>query len=465
MKKFLLFILCIVLLYLIPQSSLIETARNSSYSPLYAKNEILLKFKSGILTNQIEILMSEINLKEIEEIPHINVHRVKIPSRYSINEIIEVLNENPLVEYAEPNYILYLASIPNDPYFKYQWALRNIGQEIAPPEFNLYHGNPNSDIKAWKAWDIEKGNEYIIIGVVDTGVALNHPDLKNNIISSGRDFANNDFYAMDDHGHGTHVAGIISASSNNGTGVTGVCWKCKILPVKVFNENAIGLTSWVANGIIWAADHGARVINLSLGGPDVVPNRTLKEAIKYAFNKNVVLVAAAGNDGKEGVWYPAAWDDYVIAVSATDYNDKFVTFEDTDGRWGSNYGPEVDVAAPGYYILSTWGMNLWLRGHPGWRGYSYGNKTSMSTAFVSGEAALILSHMPSLSNKEVMNIIRYTADDVNSNIYPGKDIYIGYGRINLKKALDFVELLKRANEITLPFQRKKHKKIPSDNYY
>jgi len=411
------------------------------FSPSYVSNEILVKFKPNLLLNQVNITIASYDSEIIEEIPQINVYRLKIPSKYSLEEMISAFNKNPDVMYAEPNYFLYLASIPNDPYFHYQYALRNTGQEIAPPEFNFPRGTPGADIKAIKAWDIETGNKTIVVGIVDTGVDIDHPDLKNNILSSGRDFANDDYNAMDDHGHGTHVAGIIAAETNNNTGVSGVCWECKILPVKVFDRNAKGQTAWVANGIIWAADQGVRVINLSLGGPDVIPNITLENAIKYAYEKNIILIAAAGNDGTKGVWHPAAYDNYVLAVSATDHNDHLVTLQSTGELWGSNFGPEVDVAAPGINILSTWPVNLWRRGHPGWKGYNYIFGTSMSTAFVSGMAALIVSHAPWLKNWRVMNIIRYSAEDVNNASYPGKDIFLGYGRINLNKASALIDLI------------------------
>lgn len=412
----------------------------------YVENEILVKFKSFVSKSQIGSISDHYNSKKIEKIPRIDVYRFKIPSSYSVEEAVELFKSHPDVDYAEPNYWLYLASNPNDSYFKYQWALENTGQRIGPEQFDFPNGNAGSDIKATEAWEIETGNENTLVGIVDTGVDTGHPDLKNNIFSSGRDFANDDYNAQDDHGHGTHVAGIIGAQGNNSLGVTGVCWKCKILPVKVFNKNAAGNAAWVVNGIIWAADHDVRVINMSLGGPDVVVNQALEDAIMYAYQKNIVLVAAAGNDGTEGVWYPAAYDDYVLAVAATDYNDRYIDLELTNGWFGSNYGPEVDVAAPGLDILSTWGRNLWRRGHQGWNGYNYGNKTSMSTAFVSGLAALIISHYPWLENWQVMDIIRYSADDINASEHEGEDIYIGFGRINAKRALEVAQAYERRRE-------------------
>jgi len=409
-------------------------------SSLWEENEILVKFKPHVSSQQIQVTIDYYESKKIEKISRIDVYRLKLSSGFSVEEALEIFKNNPDVEYAEPNYRLFLASDPNDPYFKYQWALKNTGQRIGPEQFDFPHGTPGSDIKATEAWEIETGNDNVIVGIVDTGVDMGHRDLENNILNSGRDFANNDYDATDDHGHGTHVAGIIGAEGHNHRGVSGVCWKCKMIPAKVFNNEAKGNAAWVVKGIIWVADQGVRVINMSLGGPDVVVSKTLENAIQYAYEKDIVLVAAAGNDGTEGVWYPAAYDKYVLAAAATDYNDDYIDLELTSGWFGSNYGPEVDVAAPGLDILSTWGRNLDRRGRPGWSGYNYGNKTSMSTAFVSGLAALIISHYPWLENWQVMDIIRDSADDINSSQYPGEDIYIGFGRINAKRALEKAQI-------------------------
>ena len=400
------------------------------------EGEILIRFRPDIDRAAIRTFMLSSQVQDLEVIPGIDVHRLKILSGSSLPDKLAVLSRDSRVEFAEPNYCLHLAStIPNDPYFRFQWAMQNTGQPIAPPAFYLPSGTAGADIKASEAWDVFQGTTATIVGVVDTGVDLTHPDLINHIVSSGLDFPNNDDVAQDDHGHGTHVAGTIGAEGNNGLGVSGVNWNVQILPIKVFDEGALGKTSWVANGIIYAASHGARVINMSLGGSDVVVNQTLELAIKYAYDRNVVMVAAAGNDGLAGVWYPAAYNPYVLAAAATDQNDQRVTLDSTDGLFGSNYGPEVDVAAPGIDILSTWGIGLYKRGHPGFQGYVYNWGTSSSTAFVSGLAALLISFQPELSNSDVMAIIKFSADDVNFATLPGRDDYLGYGRINASRAL------------------------------
>ncbi len=400
------------------------------------EGEVLVKFKPSVTAGQIAAALRASGGREIEVMRGIGVHRVGTPSGKGFPASLEALRRDPRVEFAEPDYCLHLAGlVPNDPYFGYQWALQNTGQPIAPASFGLRSGTPGADIKAADAWTVFQGSAETVVGVVDTGVDLVHPDLVNRIHSPGIDFVNNDDSAQDDHGHGTHVAGIIAAEANNGLGISGVNWNVRILPIKVFNRNALGQTSWVANGIIYAATHGARVINMSLGGRDVIVNQTLELAVKFAYDQNVVMVAAAGNDGIAGVWYPAAYKPYVLAAAASDQNDRRVTLDATGDKWGSNTGPEVDVAAPGLDIISTWPFGLFQRGHPGFPGYVYDWGTSMSTAFVSGLAALIVSYRPDLTNRDVMAIIRWSADDVNSATLPGRDEEMGFGRVNAARAL------------------------------
>jgi subtilisin family serine protease len=407
-------------------------------------DEVLVKFKPAANRADIHRLLTTSRTFDLETLSGIGVHRLGLAPGADLASALAGLRRDPDVAFAEPDYCLRLAStISNDPYFSFQWALRNTGQPLGPPSLKIPSGKPGADIKAAEAWDLVPTGAPTIVGVVDTGVDLTQPDLADHIVSPGIDFPNNDFSAQDDHGHGTHVAGIIAAVVNNGLGVAGVNPNARILPAKVFNRNAVGLTSWVANGIIWAAANGARVINMSLGGRDVVVNQTLELAIKFAYDRNVVLVAAAGNDGTAGVWYPAAYDDYVLAAAATDQNDQYVSKSMTDGAFGSNFGPEVDVAAPGLDILSTWGIGLYQRGHPGFPGYVYDWGTSMSTAFVSGLASLIISSRPELTNRQVMTVIRLSADDVNADILPGRDDFLGYGRINALRAIQLAAVIDR----------------------
>jgi subtilisin family serine protease len=402
---------------------------NKKYDSIYADDEILVKFKPTVSFEQIEATLFSYKTKKIKRIPRINVYELKIPKEYTVDEMIKAFQENPDVEFAEPNYIAHITVMPNDDFFEYQYALHNRGQEIGPGGPS---GKTGADINAPEAWNEEKGKENVIIAIVDTGIDLNHPDLKNKIYSSGYDFANDDPLAMDDHGHGTHCAGIAAADTNNKEGIAGVAWNCKLLPVKVMNKEGFGLYSWISEGIIWAADQNASVINLSIGGE--FPSNTLRAALEYAYNKGVVIVAAAGNEGGS-VLYPAAYDEYCLAVAAIDYNDLRVTL--LTYTWESNFGPEIDVAAPGVRILSTYPVSLTPSGY---LPYAWGSGTSMAAPHVAGLAALIKSLKPWLKVEQIMDIIRYSCDDINSNSYPGKDDYLGYGRINMEKALVPIEL-------------------------
>jgi len=395
--------------------------------PLYRPDEVLVKFKPTISDQTIKATIAAYQCKKLKRIPRINVYKIQIQTGTTLEETLFALRRNPDVEYAEPNYIAYVTETPNDSLFDYQYALYNSGQDIGPP--GSPQGKERADIKATSTWEETKGDEEIIIAIIDTGMDLLHPDLDEKIYSSGYDFINDDSDATDDNAHGTHVAGIAAAETHNNEGIAGVAWNCKLLPVKVLNDLGEGGYSEMIEGIIWAADNGADVMNLSLGGN--FPSTSLENALKYAYDMDIVIVAAAGNDGGS-VLYPAAYDEYCLAVAATDYNDERVDFSNSGGLWESNSGPEIDVAAPGALIMST--VPTWLWG-PGSFPYAWGDGTSQAVPHVAGLAALIKSVKPNLSAAQIMNVIRYSADDVNFVNNLGMDNYIGYGRINTAKAL------------------------------
>ncbi|MFB0566866.1 MAG: S8 family peptidase [Candidatus Aminicenantaceae bacterium] len=411
---------------------------NASYfsqiqSPEYTDGQVLVKFKSYFPEHKIEAAIASYRSKKLRKIPRINVYTIQIPEDITVEEMVFSLNQNPDVEYAEPNYKVYISITPNDRYFRDQYALSNTGQELiwipGSPQ-----GKPKADIKATSGWEETKGDKEVIIAVLDTGVDMLHPDIDEKVHSSGWDFVNNDFDATDDHWHGTHVSGIAAAETNNEIGIAGVAWECKILPVKVLDKNGEGDIEGVSNGIIWATDKGADVINMSFGGVTNLGKgnlpRTLQSALKDAYDKDVVLAAAAGNDGGDVNW-PAS-SVYCLAVAATNYNDERVTFANTGGVWESNSGTEIDVAAPGEGILSLYPIELTPSG---FTPYAYSDGTSMATAHVSGLAALLKSVKPWLTNRDIMDIIRYSAEDVNSDLDSGKDDFLGYGRIDLEIAL------------------------------
>jgi subtilisin family serine protease len=316
------------------------------------------------------------------------------------DDAISALESDASVLYAEPDYRVTIDAVPNDTNYGSQWHYPKIGLPAA--------------------WDVTTGSASVIVAVVDTGVELTDPELDSKITSganAGYDFANSDTDPTDDHGHGTHVAGTIAAETNNATGVAGVCWACKIMPVKVLDNTGNGSTLDVAAGIDWARTHGAKVVNLSLGS--LQSSVTLQTAVNNASNAGLVVVGAAGNNAgnadtsDDTVMFPGAYPN-AIGVGATDSSDVRASF--------SNYGPELDVMAPGVSILST----VMGAGYGSWSG------TSMATPHVSGAAALLAS--AGITDPATIRArLTSTAADLGA---PGFDNLYGYGRINVNYALD-----------------------------
>lgn len=276
--------------------------------------------------------------------------------------VLARLNADPRVEYAEPLARVQAYHTPNDPLFKDQWHLNKIGA-------------PDS-------WHYSTGRG-VTVAVVDTGIACEDfesfvkvSDLGRTRCVEGYNFVNNTIHANDDQGHGTHVAGTIAQSTDNGHGAAGIAYDARLMPVKVLAANGSGTTAAVADGIRWAADHGAQVINLSLGGSR--PAQVLQKAVEHALSKGAVVIAAAGNSGGS-VGYPAAHDG-VIAVSASDRNDKLASF--------SSRGAEVDIAAPGVDVVQ---QTICEGGRGKCERFPAFNGTSMATPHVAGVAAQLVS--------------------------------------------------------------------------
>ena len=337
----------------------------------------------------------------------LNAYRAAVAPGHTVQDTIAALKQNPDVLYAEPNYTLTALRSkpqPNDSYFSQQYA----------PQLT----------QADAAWGIWQPATPVTIAIVDTGVDSTHPDLKNKMLRDskgaviGYNALDKSSNALDDHYHGTHCAGIAAAEGNNSLGVAGIAgWDfgathyVQVMPVKVLDKNGSGYTSGVADGIIWAADHGAKVISLSLGGPD--SSDTMSAAIAYAWNKGAIIVAAAGNDGVNTKFYPAG-SDHVISVGATDSGDALTSF--------SNYGDWVKVAAPGLNIFSTLPNGK----------YGYLSGTSMAGPHVAGEAALLFAQFPTLSNDAVSALILAQTDPIAAGSHA---LSASAGRINVYKAL------------------------------
>jgi thermitase len=345
--------------------------------------------------------VSPIPLKRVNT----NAQYVDVSGAPSLDAAIRAYRADPRVAYAEPDGILRTADMPNDPLFGYQYGM--------------------TKIQAPAAWSLTPGAANVKIAILDCGIYKAHPDLAGKVIDE-KDFTSNPFGSGTDDrcNHGTHVAGIASADTNNGIGVAGVGDRTALMNGKVLLEqydsfgNLIGGEGdylWVADGIRWAADRGANVINMSLGGPDVCSS-TMQEAIDYAWARNVVVVAAAGNYGVNAPFEPADCT-HVVAVASTDATDAKSDF--------SNYGTWVSVAAPGSDILSSVNPNL-----NGGNEYAYFSGTSMATPAVAGLVGLLWSTSWGTSAQSVINRLEATADAI-----PGTGTNWQYGLINAAAAV------------------------------
>ncbi|MFQ5857918.1 MAG: S8 family serine peptidase [Anaerolineae bacterium] len=376
----------------------------------YVAGRLLVQFAPDTPDEEKAALHDRLGAEVIEEIPALDVQILRIPEEAT--NMVFAYQDEPLVNYAEPDYIATIPGFPDGPILSDD-VLAVVGENMArrpndpqyPDMWNL------AKIRAEQGWDITTGTQEVIIAVIDTGADASHPDLQGKLVAA-YDFVNGDADPADDQGHGTHVAGIAAAVTNNGIGIAGVAWEAKIMPVKALSATGAGAHSWIANAIVWATDHGADVINMSLGGP--YTSATMQQAVDYAWNHGVVIVAAAGNANTSNPTYPATYEN-VIGVSATDLNDQKATF--------SNYGSYVSVASPGVSILST------VRGS----GYQTWSGTSMATPHVSGLAALLKSLHPAWTNAQIRDAIEDSAEDLGT---PGWDAIFGWGRIDIYAALN-----------------------------
>lgn len=333
----------------------------------------------------------------LEQIPTLRAVRVYVPSAME-NVFMAAMKGRPGVRYVERNVIFKAVYTPNDPYWDDLWGMRIIEADYA--------------------WNISKGSTFVTVAIIDTGVEYTHDDLSGHYVTLGYDWVNSDNDPMDDHGHGTHCAGTAAAVMDNQIGVVGVA-QVSIMAEKVLDASGSGYADDVAQGIVHAADAGAEVISISLGG--YRSSALIEDACQYAWDKGSILVAAAGNENTLRKLYPAAYDT-VISVAATDRYDEKASY--------SNWGDSIELSAPGGdgddypdWILSTY-LDNW---------YAWGAGTSMACPHVSGLAALVWSYESSLTNQQLRTHLQNTADDLGD---AGKDKYFGYGRINAYRALN-----------------------------
>ncbi|WP_427886210.1 S8 family serine peptidase [Kribbella sp. GL6] len=325
---------------------------------------------------------------------------VKLTSDLPATDLLKKVKADPTVELASLNYKRYISAVPNDEY--YATDQKTYLNTVRVPQ----------------AWDLSKSTGSQIVAVLDTGVDAGHPDLVGHLVPGYNAVSSTRPNPVDDHGHGTMTLGIIAAAANNGIGVAGVGWNVKAMPVKVLASDGGGYDADIAEGIDWAVAHGAKVINMSLGGPD--DNPVLHDAVTRAYDKGVTVVVAAGNDGDAALQYPASYPE-VIAVAATDAGGTLTDF--------SSYGDWVDVAAPGVDILSTGSRSLTP---PGYEPYWYCTGTSCSAPIVAGLAALVKNKWPTFTPAQVAQRVEGLARDAGPR---GIDPYYGHGIVDAYQAL------------------------------
>ena len=389
-------------------------------------DSVLVKYSSGTSDPMIAAIESSLGVSSSYVSPYNGVHVVPVTADATVAGLVSAFAAFGGVEYVEPNGIVTAAFLPNDTYYSpYQWNLDTIGM---PSAWNV---NPG-------------GSPTTIVAVIDTGVAYENygkyqvaPDLAGTSFVQGWDFVNNDAHPNDDHGHGTHVTGTIAQTTNNAYGCAGIAYGVSIMPLKILNSSGSGTDQALADALYYAADHGANIVNMSLGSSS--PSTVVEQAINYAYSKGVTLIAATGNDNSLGagaVNYPAAYAN-VIAVGATRF-DNHVT-------WYSNKGPQIDVVAPGGdlgvdqngdgygdgILQNTFDPNTKnVKDFSFW----FFSGTSMATPHVVGVAALLYDqgiHDPDL----IRAILQQTAIDLEA---PGFDCDTGWGLLNAAAALALV---------------------------
>ncbi len=408
----------------------------------YVPGEVLVKFRGGISKGEIADLSSKYGATVLST-HRGGVRRLRAPAGKTEQEIISLLERDPRVEYAELNTICHAFMTPNDPYYSYQWHFPKI--------------------KCSTAWDISTGSG-VVVGILDCGIAyedypvpsyelntvqsgvtnyMQAPDLAGTAFTAGYDFVNDDSHPNDNNGHGTHLAGTVAQTTNDGYGVAGVAFDCTLMPVKVLDYTGSGTANWLADGLYWATDHGAQVINMSMGWPaGYNPGSTVQNAIIYAYNHGVVLVAASGNSGVGTISYPAKYSQ-VIAVGATRYDDQLVYY--------SQYGNEQEVVAPGGDLNVDQNGDGYGDGvlqqtfenyepgppevlaDPTTFSWWFFHGTSMSCPHVVAVVAMMIANNQT-GIENIRTILHETAVDLGSS---GWDQYYGYGLIDAYAALTY----------------------------
>jgi len=414
--------------------------------PLFVPGEVLVKFKAGVGKAAIAGVHGRHGTKTIYTSPFAGFNRVRIPKGKAVADAVKALRQEAAVEYAEANSICHAHGWPavNDPIYVAQWHLDTNPENDNP----AWHGPNGGGINLEPAWGSSQG-AGVIVAVIDSGVAYENsgsyvqaPDLADTSFVPGYDFVNNDAHPNDDNAHGTHVTGTIAQSTNNGVGVAGVAFNCTIMPVKVLDANGSGTAEHLAEGLYYAANNGAKVINMSLGWPvrgrrAFDPGATVHNAVIYAYNAGVTIVCSSGNDGKSVVAYPAAYPE-CIAVGGTRYDETRASY--------SNYGAALDIVAPGGdlgvdqnddgygdgVLQNTFNPNT---SDTSDFDYWYFHGTSMAAPHVTGVAALVIASGVTDPDAVRQKLI----DSAEKKGFTGWHAEYGYGIVDAAAALNELE--------------------------
>lgn len=402
----------------------------------FVEGEVLVRFRDDITPirqTQIARASGIVRVMPVTRKP--GLQRLQLEAGHTVEAVIARLQADPAVEYAQPNYLYYAMAVPNDPRYNELWGLKNSGQTISSPSYTTNNpGTTGSDVDAELAWDVTTDCRSTIVAVLDTGIDYTHQDLATNMWDGGPAYPNHGWDAVDDDNdpvpvggaehHGTHVAGTIAAAGNNSLGSTGLCWQARLMAVRVLGANGSGTTADIIEGIQFAADNGAKVINMSLAGEHPF-DTAYSNAIDYARDRDVLVVVAAGNGGSDGVSddvddpaggedsdtatriYPCAFPhDNLLCVAALDQAYSLTTF--------SNLGAtSVDVGAPGANILSNFPGTALVDDFSGW---------SMTGGWTATSCDLGLGPMNILSNPAdwcppSTNLYNSNADDVVYKVF------------------------------------------------
>jgi len=363
-------------------------AGNTGSAEEIAASQVIVRYKADADEPSVRNKMSKLGAREADSIPSLRVRVLKVPVG-AREAVLASLRTDPQVEYAEPDSVTEgTVTKPNDPEYTKQWSWPKTQTDLA--------------------WDRTKGSA-LIVAVTDTGINMGHSEFTGRILP-GSDLVNNDDDPTDDNGHGSNVAGVVAAAGNNGTGVAGGCWNCRLLPVKVLDSQNKGTTSVLAKGITYAADNGAKIINVSVSS--TAADETLRTAVDYATGKQILVVASAGNTAKDQQLYPAAFENS-LSVAATENDDTLTSY--------STFGAHVDIAAPGFARTTSFTGS----------DYNDNTGTSFSAPTVSAIAALVWTLHPQATMAQVRDSLTKTADTCCA-------AKIGGGRVNAAKALDYL---------------------------